>query len=51
MAQGRAEGSEQARDLPEAQKKTLLEFFAMLDGFVPKLLAAKFRAKGDLLGD
>jgi ABC-2 type transport system permease protein len=33
---------EQARDLPEAQKKTLREFFALLDGFVPKLLAATF---------
>jgi ABC-2 type transport system permease protein len=30
---------EQARELPEAQKKTLLECFALLDGFVPNLLA------------
>lgn len=30
---------EQARDLPEAQKKFLREFFAMVDGVVPKLLA------------
>jgi ABC-2 type transport system permease protein len=30
---------EQARDLSEAQKKILLESFAMLDGFMPKLLA------------
>ncbi len=32
---------EQARELPEAQKKILLESFALLDGFVPNLLAAK----------
>jgi ABC-2 type transport system permease protein len=37
---------EQTRDLPEAQKKILLESFAMLDGFVPKLLAAKVLSKG-----
>jgi ABC-2 type transport system permease protein len=37
---------EQARDLPEAHKKILLDFFAMLDGFVPKLLAAKFPSEG-----
>jgi ABC-2 type transport system permease protein len=37
---------EQARDLPEAQKKILLEFFALLDGFGPKLLAAKFPSEG-----
>jgi linearmycin/streptolysin S transport system permease protein len=37
---------EQARDLPEAQKKILFEFFAMLDGFVPKLLAAKVPSEG-----
>jgi ABC-2 type transport system permease protein len=32
---------EQTRDLPEAQKRILLDFITMLDGFVPKLLAAK----------
>ena len=37
---------EQARDLPEAQKKILLESFAMLDGFVPKLLTAKVLSEG-----
>ncbi len=37
---------EQARDLPDAQKKILLESFAMLDGFVPKLLAAKVLSEG-----
>jgi linearmycin/streptolysin S transport system permease protein len=31
---------EQSRNLPEAQKKILLEFFAMVDGFVPKLVSA-----------
>jgi ABC-2 type transport system permease protein len=41
---------EQARDLPEAQKKILLEFFAMLDGFVPKLLAAKIPSEGGPFG-
>ena len=41
---------EQARDLPEAQKKILLEFFAMLDGFVPKLLAAKVPSEGGPFG-
>lgn len=37
---------EQARELPEAQKAILLEFFAMLDGFVPKLLDAKVPTEG-----
>lgn len=37
---------EQARNLPEAQKKTLLESFAMLDGVVPMLLAAKVLSEG-----
>ncbi len=37
---------EQARDLPEAQKKILLESFTMLDGFVPKLLTAKVLSEG-----
>jgi hypothetical protein len=41
---------EQARDLPEAQKKILLEFFAMLDGFVPKLLAANVPSEGGPFG-
>jgi ABC-2 type transport system permease protein len=37
---------EQARDLTAAQKKTLLEFFTMLDGFVPKLNDAKIAGEG-----
>jgi ABC-2 type transport system permease protein len=41
---------EQARDLPEAQKKMLLEFFAMLDGFVPKLLDATVPSEGGPFG-
>ena len=41
---------EQARELPEAQKKILLEFFALLDGFVPKLLAAKVPSEGGPFG-
>ena len=32
---------EQARDLPEARKKSLLELFALLDGFAPAFLADK----------
>jgi ABC-2 type transport system permease protein len=41
---------EQVRELPEAQKKILLEFFALLDGFVPKLLAAKVPSEGGPFG-
>jgi ABC-2 type transport system permease protein len=37
---------EQARDLPEAQKKALLEFLAMLDGVAPELIAAKVPSQG-----
>ena len=37
---------EQARELPEAQKKILLESFAMLAGFVPLLLDAKVPSEG-----
>jgi len=40
---------EQARDLPEAQKKALLEFFALLDGFVPMFLA-KMPSEGGPFG-
>lgn len=41
---------EQARDLPEAQKKSLLEFFPILDGFAPQWLDAKFSRAGGPLG-
>ena len=41
---------ERARELPEAQKKTLLEFFAMLDGFVPLLLDARVPSEGGPFG-
>jgi len=37
---------EQARDLPADQKQTLLDFFAMLDVFVPKLASAKIPSDG-----
>jgi ABC-2 type transport system permease protein len=41
---------EQSLELPEAQKKILLELFALLDGIVPKLLAAKVSSEGGLFG-
>jgi ABC-2 type transport system permease protein len=41
---------EQARELPEAQTKTLLDCFALLDRFVPKLLAAQIPSEGGPLG-
>jgi hypothetical protein len=41
---------EQAQELPEAQKKILLEFFALIDGFVPELLAAKVPSDGGPFG-
>jgi ABC-2 type transport system permease protein len=41
---------EQSPDLREAQKKTLLEFFPMLEGFAPKLLAAKISGETGALG-
>jgi hypothetical protein len=37
---------EQARDLPAVQKQTLLDFFAMLEVFVPKLTSVKIASDG-----
>jgi ABC-2 type transport system permease protein len=41
---------EQTRDLPEAQKHTLLGFFPMLEGFAPKWLGAKISSAGHAFG-
>jgi ABC-2 type transport system permease protein len=41
---------EQARELPEAEKKILLELLALLDGFVPELLAARVPSEGGPFG-
>jgi ABC-2 type transport system permease protein len=41
---------EQTRDLPEAQKKVLLGFFPVVEGFAPKWLGAKISSAGHAFG-